>query len=424
VELWWLPVMAMAGVALIAVAGGVYSWQSARDATHRLALTTHHARNLLDALGQPVLVLDASGRVREANAAARGWFGPPEDLPYWLVGRVVLSGTQLDLSAMFGRAGMVEGRVDQVGAPRTVQVTVRPGTLVDGGASMVVGLVDVTALKLAQEHQARAAIAERDANRTKSQFLANMSHELRTPLNAIIGYADLLKEDATVEQREDLARIQRSGGHLLSLINQVLDLAKLEAGKLAFLPEEVDIDGLIHEVVETLHPLCRKNGNQITVTAQDMGKGQLDPQRLRQVLINLGSNAAKFTENGRVTIGGRDDGDHFILTVSDTGIGIAPEDQETLFQPFVQVEASSRRRFGGTGLGLALSRHFVTRMGGELTLDSVLGEGTTFTVSLPRIMPDVNMSNADTPPGAPAAELTPGTIRRRRAARNTTIIEE
>jgi signal transduction histidine kinase len=325
---------------------------------------------------------------------------------------------------MFGRAGMVEGRVDQVGAPRTVQVTVRPGKLMDGGPSMVVGLVDVTALKLAQEHQARAAIAERDANRTKSQFLANMSHELRTPLNAILGYADLLKEDATAEQFEDLSRIQRSGDHLLSLIDQVLDLAKLEAGKLSFEAEHVDLDGLLQEVVETLEPVAHKNGNTLGIGVTSLGHARLDPQRLRQVLINLGANAAKFTERGRVTCGGRDDNGHVIITVSDTGIGISPEDQERLFEPFVQVEASSRRRYGGTGLGLALSRHFVERMGGVISVDSVVGEGSTFTVSLPRVMPDADPSVAATPAGAPSTVLTPTGAHRHRGDLRDTILED
>lgn len=422
-EPWLLPVLGLTGVALLAVAGGIYAWQRARDATWRLTLSTQHARSLLDALGQPVLVLDESGRVREANAAARGWFGPPEDLPYWLSGRIALHGSALDLSAMFGRAGMVEGRVDQVGAPRMVQVSVRPGKLMDGGRSMVVGLVDVTALKLAQEHQARAAIAERDANRTKSQFLANMSHELRTPLNAIIGYADLLMEEASAEQREDLARIQRSGGHLLALIDQVLDLAKLEAGRLSFEAEPVDLDGLLHEVMETLQPVAARKGNLVAVTATGLGVAELDSQRLRQVLTNLGANAAKFTEQGRIHLGGRDDGEHVVLTVSDTGIGIAPEDQERLFEPFVQVDAGSRRRFGGTGLGLALSRHFMERMGGQISVDSVVGEGSTFTLTLPRVMPDVDLSGAATPAGVPTS-VTPTGMRRLDRSTSDTLLEE
>jgi signal transduction histidine kinase len=374
-----------------------------RDATRRLTMATEHARSLLDALGQPVLVVDHIGRVREANAAARAWFGPPDALPYWLAGRVVLTGSNDDLSPMFGRAGMVEGRVDRIGAARTVQVSVRPGRLMDGGPSMVCGIVDVTALKLAQEHQAKAALAEREANRTKSQFLANMSHELRTPLNAILGYADLLKEDATQEQIEDLAKIERSGGDLLSLIDQVLDLAKLEAGRLSFVPEDTSIDGALQEVFETLEPLARKNGNALTIGATDLGTAMLDPQRLRQVLINLGANACKFTENGRVTLSGRDDGDHVVLTVSDTGIGIAQADLDRLFEPFVQVDASTRRRFGGTGLGLALSRHFTERMGGHIAVDSVTGEGSTLTVTIPRIPPRLNPALAETPPGVPAS---------------------
>ncbi len=403
-EAWvWAGVAAL-GPLLVAAALVAVAVQRTRDATDRLQHTTDHARSLLDALGQPVLVLDERGRVREANAAARGWFGPPDGLPAWLGGRVVLTGTVDDLSPMFGRAGMLEGRVNQVGAPRLVQVTLRPGQLLDGGRAMVCGLVDVTALKLAQEHQAKAAVAEREANRTKSQFLANMSHELRTPLNAILGYTDLLLEDASGAQVEDLHRIHRSGAHLLTLIDQVLDLAKLEAGRMVFQPEPTDVDALLLEVAETLGPLAAKNGNTLEIVARGLGAVLQDPLRLRQVLINLGANACKFTQGGRVSLGGRDDGDGVLLTVSDTGIGIDAADLERLFEPFVQVDGGTNRRFGGTGLGLALARHFVERMGGHIAVDSLRGEGSTFSVRLPRVVPERAVAaTAATPPGVPSS---------------------
>ena len=334
-----------------------------------------------------MLVFDASGRVREANGVARAWFGPIDTLPTWLAGRLILHGTVQDLSALLGRSGMVEGQLDEPGGGRTVQVTVRPGRLLDGEMGMVAGITDVTALKRAQESLARAAIAEREANQTKSQFLANMSHELRTPLNAILGYTELLLEDAGSDQAEDLQQIHKAGGHLLSLINQVLDLSKLEAGKLAFVAEDIDLDHLVGEVVDTAGVLARRNRNVLMVSGGSLGIARLDGTRLRQVLLNLVSNASKFTHDGKVVISGADMGRSFRISVTDTGIGIASDHLEKLFQPFVQADTTTSRKYGGTGLGLAIARHFVERMGGQLSVESVVGEGSTFTITLPRTMP-------------------------------------
>jgi len=382
---WITPLVgitALAGLGAAAVA-----MVRTRQVNEELRATTDHARALLDALGQPVLVLDEEGRVREANGVARAWFGPIDTLPAWLVGRLHLDGSAHDLSALKGRSGMVEGRLDEPGGGRTVQVTVRPGRLLDGGVGMVAGITDVTALKRAQESLATAALAEREANQTKSQFLANMSHELRTPLNAIIGYAELLLEDAPSDRADDLRQIHRAGGHLLSLINQVLDLSKLEAGKLAFVADEVDLDQLVAEVVEQAGVLARRNRNVLLVSGGSLGRATLDGTRLRQVLLNLVSNATKFTRDGKVVISGTDDGDTVRIAVSDTGIGIAEDDLAKLFQPFVQADSTTSRTYGGTGLGLAIARHFVERMGGRLSVESVVGEGSTFTVVLPRTMP-------------------------------------
>jgi signal transduction histidine kinase len=371
------------------------AWWRTQEANERLRATTDHARALLDALGQPVLVFDENGHVREANGVARAWLGPVDTLPAWLAGRLVLHGTAPDLSALFGRSGMVEGKLDEPGGGRTVQVTVRPGRLLGGELGMVAGIADVTALKRAQESGARAAVAEREANQTKSQFLANMSHELRTPLNAIIGYTELLLEDGPHEhQLEDLHHIRSAGGHLLNLINQVLDLSKLEAGKLSFVAEEVDLDQLVGEVVDTAEVLARRNRNVLVVSGGGMGIARLDGTRLRQVLLNLLSNASKFTHEGRVVITGRDLGRHVSLSVTDTGVGIAPDAIERLFQPFVQADATTSRQYGGTGLGLAIARHFVERMGGTLTVESVVGVGSTFTVHLPRTMPTARPTEA------------------------------
>lgn len=396
--LLWMASLLSTGVA---VAAATAAWQrAARDRAH-LQATTDHARSLLDALGHPVLVIDPTGRVREANGMARTWLGPIETLPAWLAGRVALHGTIADLSSLFGRSGTVEGRLDGPDAPRTVQMTLRPGHLLDGERCMVVGITDVTALKRAQESGARAAIAEREANEVKSRFLANMSHELRTPLSTITGYTEMLLEDEpSPEQVRDLEHIRSASDHLLRLIDQVLDLSKLEAGRLSFVAEPVDVDEVIAHAVEAAEVLARRHGNLLVVPTRGLGVATLDGLRLKQVLLNLLSNACKFTQGGRVVVAGRDLGDAFVLTVADTGEGIPPAALAHLFEPFFQVENDRSRTRGGTGLGLAITRHFVERLGGELSVESTVGVGTTFTVMLPREMP------SDPPPRLKASDMT------------------
>jgi PAS domain S-box-containing protein len=234
--------------------------------------------------------------------------------------------------------------------------------------------------------------AAESANRSKSQFLANMSHELRTPLNAIIGYSEILQEEAVDDGNAsyvpDLQKIQSAGRHLLALINEILDLSKIEAGKMELYLERVDVRALVEEVVTTIHPLVTRNGNVLAVERpDDAGAMQVDATKLKQVLLNLLSNASKFTEDGRIGLEVRrepgDAGDEVIFQVTDTGIGMTPEQCERLFQPFTQAESGTARRFGGTGLGLAISRRFCRLMGGDITVDSEVGVGSRFTVRLP-----------------------------------------
>jgi PAS domain S-box-containing protein len=230
------------------------------------------------------------------------------------------------------------------------------------------------------------------ANRAKSQFLANMSHELRTPLNAIIGYSEMLQEEAAdrdqPEMVADLQKIHVAGRHLLTLINDVLDLSKIEAGKMEFTPETFDVREAVEAVVTTVRPLVEKNHNRLDVSIDaDAGSMHADLTRVRQVLLNLLSNAGKFTENGVIALEVRRDGagdnQRVVLRISDTGIGITPEELSRLFQAFTQADATTARRYGGTGLGLAISRQICQRMGGDITVESSPGNGSTFTVSLP-----------------------------------------
>ena len=230
------------------------------------------------------------------------------------------------------------------------------------------------------------------ANKTKSAFLANMSHELRTPLNAIIGYSELLIEDiADTEDKAittDLKNISNSGHHLLTLINDVLDLSKVEAGKMEFVLQRTEIAPLVGEIIETFRPSLIKNNDELVVECdEDLGYAMVDPTRLRQALMNLFSNAVKFTENGGITIKAnkiiRRDKSWIVIHVTDTGIGISKDEISHLFQPFRQASNSTSNKYGGTGLGLALSRRMCRMMGGDISVESIESQGSTFTIWLP-----------------------------------------
>ncbi len=229
------------------------------------------------------------------------------------------------------------------------------------------------------------------ASQAKSAFLANMSHELRTPLNAIIGYSEMLLEDAedegARERISDLQKIKRSGRQLLGLINDILDISKIEAGKIELNIEPVDLESLIAEVESTTAPLIEANANRLKVVVPDnLGSIECDGQRLMQILLNLLSNAAKFTENGAVGLIVERAGDGWVrFAVRDSGIGMSAEQVARLFEPFTQADSSISQRFGGTGLGLAISHRFIEMMGGRIAIDSELGAGSCFTVWLPDI---------------------------------------
>ena len=251
---------------------------------------------------------------------------------------------------------------------------------------------EIAERKRIQGHLVRAMRTAEGASRAKSVFLANMSHELRTPLNAIIGYSELLEEEALDADQQtcasDLRKIRTAGRHLLTLINDLLDLSKVEAGHMELHIEPVAIGELIDEARNTANPLAATNGNQFRVEVEDRERTiYLDLTRFRQSLFNLLSNACKFTENGTVTLEVEpqriDDCDWVDWHVRDTGIGIARDDQPKLFQAFSQVDASNTRQHGGTGLGLAISQRFCQMMGGEITVDSEPGQGSTFTIRLP-----------------------------------------
>ena len=244
------------------------------------------------------------------------------------------------------------------------------------------------------------------ASQHKSQFLANMSHELRTPLNAIIGVSEMLREDAEAanQDTEPLDRVLGAGRHLLALINDILDLSKIEAGRMELQLETFPLAPLIADVVKTIEPLAAKNANQLAVKCDGaIGMLHADQMRLRQALLNLMSNANKFTERGSIAIEarhGQEDGrDCVIIEVADTGIGMTPEQMGKLFQEFSQADASTTRKYGGTGLGLAISKRFCQMMGGDITVESEPGRGSTFTIRLPRIVDCEEAEAGSTRPG-------------------------
>jgi signal transduction histidine kinase len=275
---------------------------------------------------------------------------------------------------------------------------------------------DLIRRKQAEEEAYRAQSAAEAASQAKSMFLATMSHELRTPLNAILGYAQIMRltsgpAPVAAGEVDPVERILAAGRHLKALINNVLDFSKIEQGKIDLQIAPVDLATVAREAVDVVAPLAERQANQLRIVcAPDLGRGETDADKLRQVLINLLSNAAKFTEGGTITLraaratGLRGPG--IIFEVEDTGIGIAPADQERIFQPFSQADASVTRRYEGTGLGLALSRELCQALGGTISVTSTPGRGSTFQVWLPASAPGAKPVTAtDEPQRSPSPPL-------------------
>ncbi|NEP84666.1 MAG: HAMP domain-containing protein [Okeania sp. SIO3B3] len=249
------------------------------------------------------------------------------------------------------------------------------------------------------------------ANQAKSMFLANMSHELRTPLNAIIGYSEMLTEDAIDmgydDLEADLAKIRQAGQHLLAIINDILDLSKIEAGKIQVDAEIFEVAWLVNEVVNTIQPLVEKNTSKLIVELPPHAvEMHTDPTKLRQILVNLMSNAAKFTEQGTVNLLVTHEVElsWLCFIVKDTGIGMDEAQVAKIFEPFIQADLSTTRKYGGTGLGLAISQRFCKMIGGKITVTSQVGAGSTFTVHIPTHLDVV----ADVPQYVSPSEVLPG----------------
>ncbi|APB35185.1 Signal transduction histidine kinase [Gloeomargarita lithophora Alchichica-D10] len=391
-----------------------------QQAQAQIQARERYFRALLEHASDMVLILDGEGKIRYSSPSVTSLLGyPPAQLlgqPLW---SLVALPQKAQVQAQFAQVGGQPG----VSKPQefAVQHQDQSGRYLEGifnnlladqvVRGVIVNLRDITERRYHEEQQ-RAREAAEQANQAKSQFLANMSHELRTPLNAIIGYSEILQETAEDTNQEemipDLEKIRGAGKHLLALINDILDISKIEAGRMDLYLETFAISDLVREVVTTAMPLLHKNQNQLRLDlAADLGFLHTDMTKLRQVLLNLLSNAAKFSERGTVTLTGRRQiqtgADWLVLQVRDTGIGMTPEQMDKLFQAFTQADSSTTRKYGGTGLGLAISRRFCHLMGGEITVESAPGAGTTFTVQLPILNP-----------GAPLGEILPtGTGNRR-----------
>ncbi len=289
--------------------------------------------------------------------------------------------------------------VTRDGEEKWTHAIARPHLQPDGTVLWDGVILDATWIKKAELELCNAKEAAEAADRAKSHFLANMSHELRTPLNAIIGYSELLSEEAEEQGNmsavEDLYRISAAGQHLLSLVDGILDLSKIEAGKMELSIDTFDPGQLVRDVQAMVQPLVDRNENRFVVECpDDIGEMTSDATKLRQVLYNLISNAAKFTEGGEIrlqvsceaTSNGSGTPSKIVFAVSDTGIGIEPEEVGAVFSAFRQVKPSDSGVQGGTGLGLTISRHYCTMMGGTISAESEPGKGTTITVRLPAVI--------------------------------------
>ncbi len=344
--------------------------------------------------------LDLEHNITSCNPAFERLYGYSEAE---VIGRnldelVTSKETLADARAKTERAEMSGGafsgtgrRCRKDGSVVDVEIFTIPVTVAGERVGMMALYHDVSEL-LAARREAE------EANETKSRFLASTSHELRTPLNAIIGYSEMLQEQAEEEGHTgylaDLGKIHSAGRHLLSVINDILDLSKIEAGKMELFLETFELRTVVDDVATTVRPLVAQHDNKLEVRASpDLGTMHADVTRLRQVLLNLLSNASKFTEHGVITLAVERAGDEMVFRVRDTGIGMSQEQMGRLFEAFAQAEASTASKYGGTGLGLAISRKFCRMMGGDVTVDSVPGQGSTFTVRLPSA-------------AAPAAEQT------------------
>ncbi|MFN7924682.1 MAG: response regulator [Bryobacteraceae bacterium] len=367
-----------------------------KQAEERLARSEMYFRSLIESTSDVVAIFDANGTVLYASPSCERVLGLA---PGSYVGgsgfATLLRNDAATAAEALRRVVARPNGVQRVelkshhpdGSIRIVEATLHNLLGNPAVAGVVVNFRDATERKqmegLTKEKEAAEA-----ASKAKSAFLASMSHELRTPLNAIIGYSEMLTDEAESEGLDsfvpDLGKIRSAGKHLLELINAVLDISKIEAGKMELYLETFPVDKMVQDVAAIIQPLAQKRTNKLVVSiGSSLGSMHADNTKVRQALFNLLSNACKFTEKGTVTLEAERQGDWFEFRVTDTGIGMTPEQSAKLFQAFTQADASISGKFGGTGLGLAISQHFCHMMGGNISVTSEAGKGTSFFVRLP-----------------------------------------
>ncbi len=360
-------------------------------------------RAVLETAPDGILTLNPTGIVLSANEAATRIF---EKSSTELVGATIesliptLTSRHLLVDQeSLTRFGTTEEHSGQRNGAR-FPVEIAFGLLDNGRQHIVLVMRDITARKETESELRRARDQAMEANLAKSSFLANMSHELRTPLNAVIGYSEMIVEEidhirqsnepgAEVASQfiPDLERIELAGQHLLSLINDTLDLSKIEAGKITTHIERFAVEELLQDIMTTVRPLARKRDNTLELDLDDdIGEMCTDATKVRQILFNLLSNACKFTRQGNIRLAASlgEENDQIVFAVEDTGIGMSREHIDTIFDAFSQADASTTREFGGTGLGLTIASHFCDLLGGDIEVTSTLGEGSRFTVRLAR----------------------------------------
>lgn len=399
-----LELQVFLGVTVLAALAVTAVMKENRDTIAKLAASESRFRELVEHASDAIFVHDMDGNFVDVNYQACKSLGyEREELLALRVRDVEENVAQAGESGLWGR--LREGSAVTVdGSHRrkdgsTFPVETRIGLLTYDTRPMIVAMArDVTARQQAQAQLYEAKEAAEAASKAKSVFLANTSHELRTPLNAIIGYSELLEDETRAnghgDYAADLSRIKAAGHHLLDIITDILDLSKVEAGKIEVDIVPLDLPDMVAQVAAAVEPLARRNGNSLIVRCDpSIGEIWSDPIKLRQILFNLLSNAAKFTRDGEISLSAEletiGEGDWLKLAVGDTGIGIAPEKFDTLFDSFTQADNSTTRKFGGTGLGLAISQRYCKLLDGNIAVASEPGVGSVFTVRLPLRMPDV-----------------------------------
>ena len=366
-----------------------------RSAEEKLRQSELHYRSLIENTSDIIALLDRQGRFKYASPSIARILGVKNDTEAGALGDFLNEKGKRAFDDAMQRSASAWGASEQVevdarhssGDIRTLEVSLH--NMLDNPAvnGIVANIRDITERRRAEDLSREKEAAEA-ANKAKSNFLANMSHELRTPLNAIIGYSEMLQEmsadDGHDQYGGDLKKIHSAGKHLLELINDVLDISKIEAGKMDLYIESFSLDRTIEDVQAVVDPLAMKNSNQLVIEKPpELGLIRADVTKVQQCLLNLLSNACKFTSNGTVRLQVSRENGWVTFEVSDTGIGMTKEQMGKLFRAFQQADSSTTRKFGGTGLGLAISRRFCQLMNGDITVDSEVGQGTTFTMRIP-----------------------------------------